>query len=357
MTSSISHRTYAIYHLSPQQIFRDSGSHLPTTSYSKASYRIECHNRRRYLNLTRSTIFLEMSKQTRPIKSNACFSEPVLKALLVSAAEFSRLDDQANGYIELMHSKIVHAPLDKPRKLIDVGCGTGIVCRQLAQQYPAATVLGVDISPVPPHPKTPENVEYILGDIYRLAGNDERLQNEAVDYVYQRLLICGMTDWPGYVQRMARLLCPGGFLEIHDYAELWYEQSAQPDEEDHFISGDWKWQKAMRRGAAQLGLDLDVGLNAARYMKDVGLVDVQTVKYKVPSGTWLAADKPETKKIGQHQDVNMGEIFSNSILPGVTRELDIGEEHMKELKDECRRCLKGEEGKFCWFYVTWGRKV
>ena len=257
-----------------------------------------------------------------------------------------------------MHNKVVHAPLVNPRKLVDVGCGTGIVCRQLAQQYPDATVLGIDISPVPPHSRTPENVEYILGDINCLAGTDEKLKNESIDYIYQRLLVCGMTDWPGYVQRMTRLLRPGGYMELHDFAEIWYKESTQPGEEEgHIISSDWQWQKAMRRGAAQLGLDLDIGLSAAQYMKNAGLIDVQTVKYKVPFGTWLASEKPETKKIGEQQVESLPQVFSNSILPGVTRMLDIGEEEMGVLKSECRRCLAEEEGKFWWFYVTWGRKV
>lgn len=123
--------------------------------------------------------------------------------------------------MQLMHGKIVHAPLDNPKKLVDVGCGTGIVSRHLAQQYPSATIYGVDISPVPAISEKPENVEYILGDIKQLAGaSDERIKDGDVDYIYQRLLICGMTDWPGYVEQMTKLLRSGGYMEIHDYAEI-----------------------------------------------------------------------------------------------------------------------------------------
>ncbi|KAL8712673.1 MAG: hypothetical protein Q9220_003205 [cf. Caloplaca sp. 1 TL-2023] len=280
-----------------------------------------------------------------------------------SAAEFARLEDQADGFTELMNNNLVHANLENPRRLLDVGCGTGNACRRLAQQYPSATVYGVDISSPPSFSKTPSNVEFVVGDIKRLAspsddGGDKRINQGDFDYIYQRLLICGMTDWPGYIQQMIGLLKPGGYLEIHDTAEIWYKaSSSSPREEDPIISHDWKWMQAMRRGAEQLGLDLDIGINAEQYMKDAGLEDVQVKRYPIPFGTWMVEERPETKKIGGLQDPNMGEVFSNSILPGVTRKLGLDEGEMGRLQEECRRCLSAEEGKYWWFYATVGRKV
>ena len=256
-----------------------------------------------------------------------------------------------------MHGKINHAPLHNPAKILDVGCGTGIVCRQIAQDYPTATVYGIDISNVPPFPDTPTNVEYITGDIKQLVeSGDPRFKGGSFDYVFQRLLICGMTNWPGYIGQMVQLLRPGGYLEIQDYDYRWYKEGPSEGSEQ-VIGSDWKWTYPLRRGASQLGLDLDIGSNAKQYMENAGLVDVQVVKYKVPFGTWMADGKPETRKIGEHQVPNMANVISEHVLPGVTRELNIPEEEMRELKEECRRCLGEEEGKFWWFYVVWGRKA
>ena len=230
----------------------------------------------------------------------------------------------------------------------------------MAGQYPDAFVMGIDISEVPVFWGGPDNIGYITGDIKKFASRDGGpLKKGEIDFIYQRLLICGMTDWPNYVKLMTRLLRPGGFMEIHDYAYIYYKRSSQSGEADKVISNDWMWLKAMRRGAPQLGLDLDIGLNAERYMKEAGLIDVQVVKYEVPFGSWLAdsGGKPETRKIGEHQVSSMGKVFSENILPGVTRKLEIGEEEMKELQQECRDTLKEEEGKYYNFYVTWGRKA
>lgn len=161
-----------------------------------------------------------------------------------------------------------------------------------------------------------------------------------------------MTDWPGYIQQMAPLLRPRGYIEVHDYAKTWYKAGS-----DQPISLGWEWQQAMRGGAAELGLDLDIGLHARKYMEDVGLVDVQVVEYKVPFGTWMVGEKPETRRIGEDSAKDLGPLFSNNALPGITRNLEIGEKEMEELKEECRRCMAGEDGKYWTFYVTTGRKV
>ena len=275
-----------------------------------------------------------------------------------STGEHKRLNDQAAGFADLMKGKIIHAPLRNPTKILDVGCGTGFVTRHLGSVYPSATVYGVDISPVPPPDTsdaishTPPNVVFIIGDIRTLAEEDGRIKAGNFDCIFQRLLICGMTNWQSYISQIATLLRPGGWLEIHDGAEILFNAKRSHE----MISADWKWQHAMRRGAAELGLDLDVGLHAQDYMRKAGLVNVKVEKYMAPFGTWLADERPETRRIGISHALELGHIFSESILPGVTRKLDLGETEMEELKDECRHCLKGEDGKYWWFYVTIGQK-
>ena len=144
--------------------------------------------------------------------------------------------------------------------MIDVGCRTGTVTRYFGTQYPSATAYSIGISPVPPFVTTPVNVSYIEGDVRKLMKIDERLATASLDYVYQRLLIGGMTNWDSYMKEMTTLLQPGGWIEVHDYAQAWYK-------EGEVCRGDWKWQKAMREGARQLGLDLDCGSNAQKYTK------------------------------------------------------------------------------------------
>ena len=89
---------------------------------------------------------------------------------------------------------------------------------------------------------------------------------------------------------MATLLRPGQAVDgwkCTSFVAVW------------FMGGDWTWLKVMSEGASRLGLDVDCGLNARGYMVRPGLVDVEAVKFKVPCGTWMAEERPETRSIGQ----------------------------------------------------------
>lgn len=89
---------------------------------------------------------------------------------------------------ELMHDNPIHAPLDQPQSLVDVGCRNGIITCILGNLYPAAKVYGIDKSPVPSFPP-PANIQYIVGDIQNLLGSDERLQSDCIDFISSRSVI------------------------------------------------------------------------------------------------------------------------------------------------------------------------
>jgi trans-aconitate methyltransferase len=113
-----------------------------------------------------------------------------------------------------MNHRIIHAPLSAPsvHKALDIGCGTGTVTHDIASQFPGAQVYGLDLSPVPNVREKLNNIEYVQADFNKLTdanSPDARFRPGTFDYVFSRLLILGMTDWKGYVQRCAALVKPG----------------------------------------------------------------------------------------------------------------------------------------------------
>ena len=67
-----------------------------------------------------------------------------------SQIELDRLDLQHHVIKLLLNGEIHLAPLDNPRRILDIGTGTGLWAIEMADRYPNATVTGTDLSPVQP---------------------------------------------------------------------------------------------------------------------------------------------------------------------------------------------------------------
>jgi trans-aconitate methyltransferase len=112
-----------------------------------------------------------------------------------------------------MNNQIFHAPLAPTiAKVLDMGCGTGTVTHTAASKFPSAQIFGLDLSPVPNIRQKLPNIEYIQGNLFELTDAnkpDLRFEKGNFDYVFSRLLVEGMTDWKGYVERCVDLAKPG----------------------------------------------------------------------------------------------------------------------------------------------------
>ena len=64
--------------------------------------------------------------------------------------ELDRLDLKHHIMMLLSDGHLHLAPLANPKKMLDIGTGTGIWAIQMGDQYPESTVIGTDLSPVQP---------------------------------------------------------------------------------------------------------------------------------------------------------------------------------------------------------------
>lgn len=256
----------------------------------------------------------------------------------------------------MMHNKPFHAPLAtaaRPlKRILDIGCGTGAMTYLLARAYPDAEVIGLDISPVPERHEKPANLTYVQGDVMKLSGaEDERFKDGSFDYVFHRLLVLGMTDWPGYAARVAALLAPGGWAEMQDY-DMSIFNSAGENVSDSW----WHWQ-AFKEDARAIGLDTDVGRKLSAIMRDAGLVAVEEKMYDVP-----CCDSEELSEELRPVGRLMGAMFYQ---PGYVRALFERVCNGRKGREELDAIIKeGEEkyagvkpGDHARMGVAWGRKA
>lgn len=249
----------------------------------------------------------------------------------------------------MLDNKPFRAPSSNPKKILDIGCGTGVTTVRLAQLYPSARVIGVDMSPVPVErlwKDIPSNVEFITGDIKHLiAAGEEPFKQESFDYVFQRFLLLGMTDWPFYIPSLATILAPGGWLECQDPSMTLHNTQGEA------IGQKFSLHSEFLKDAGAVGLDVQIGEHLEGLFAKTGLLqDVRRTGFR--KSPVARAEYPERSALeGQLRAIFKllyGRVFQRgrdeAFLEGVQRRLD-------EMLDQ-----ELEEGDYFPYSVVTGKK-
>jgi len=124
--------------------------------------------------------------------------------------EMDRIDMAHAKYYMLLEKRRFLAPIDKnPQKILDLGCGTGIWSIDVADEYPSAEVVGVDIAPIQPKWTAP-NCSFEIDD----TEQDWTWKPETFDFIFARDLLFCIRNWPRMIQQCYDHLKPGGWIEF-----------------------------------------------------------------------------------------------------------------------------------------------
>ena len=101
-------------------------------------------------------------------------------------------------------------PLEAPRRIYDLGCGTGNVTRMLADRWPAADVVGIDHSPqmLKQARATPSPVRWQHGDLA------DWQPEETPSLLFSNAVIHWLPDHRSLITRLWSLLPAGGCLAV-----------------------------------------------------------------------------------------------------------------------------------------------
>jgi ubiquinone/menaquinone biosynthesis C-methylase UbiE len=235
--------------------------------------------------------------------------------------ELQRLDYQHFILRQVLNGNTfapVHGLLRKGGRVLDVGCGTGRWCHEIAASYPKTQVCGFDLEDVPRTSPTPPNYQFYGGNLL----NGLPFTAHSFQYVHQRLLVAAipLEKWPVVMGELRRVTTPGGWIELVEMGNTFHQVGPATQQ---FLT--W-WVKI----AASKGIDASKMAQIGALLKQAGLYNIKAETKTLAVGSWggrlgnlLAQDMlagwPTMRPLAQSMLGVSPEMF-NAVLSSLTDE-------------------------------------
>ncbi|KAF8248365.1 S-adenosyl-L-methionine-dependent methyltransferase [Wilcoxina mikolae CBS 423.85] len=199
--------------------------------------------------------------------------------------EQDRLDLHHEIFLQLVEG-LHKAPIKDPQRILDIGTGTGIWAVDMADRYPAAEVIGTDLSPVQPQ-WVPPNCRFELDD----AEREWTYRSDSFDFIHLRNLAQAVTDWPKLLAQAYRCTAPGKYIELAELCCITHSDDGTMPE----THGAKRFMDLLGAAMQKLGRPAYVdGKSLKGNLEKAGFVDIKVHGYKQPFGPW-----PKEKRLKQ----------------------------------------------------------
>jgi ubiquinone/menaquinone biosynthesis C-methylase UbiE len=228
--------------------------------------------------------------------------------------EVNRLDFQHYVLRALLKGNYL-APIENPRQILDVGCGTGQWAYEMARKYPQALVVGLDLEQAKNPSSPPDNYRFVQGDV--LQGLP--FADNTFDFVHQRLLFLAvpLMAWPALVKELVRVTAPGGWVELLETTTV-----VAPVGPVNRRLKSLTDQLAALRGLDTQGMVIE---SLDRYLREAGLIRVERRFFEAPLGEWGG-------RIGALLALDIREVW-NSLSGAVAGRFQIPQEELPALTE------------------------
>ncbi|KAF2835896.1 S-adenosyl-L-methionine-dependent methyltransferase, partial [Patellaria atrata CBS 101060] len=261
--------------------------------------------------------------------------------------ECERMDLQFEILKVLFGGRNYYAPLNDPRRILDIGTGTGKWAIQMGHEFPKAEITGTDLSPIQPE-WVPKNVKFIIDDA---AEEDWMIKPNYYDYVHTRVLLGCFHDFREVIRKSFRYLKPGAWMESQEYMPTIYCDDGTMGPDYLFA----EWTKTQDMAAMNLGKPLRIANKLKRWYEQAGFINVHEEVYKLPINPW--PKDPQFKMLGRFSEDSLLDGLQAFSLAWFHRGLGWTKDEIEVYLVNVRKSLSDRSvHAYHKIYVVWGQK-
>lgn len=192
-----------------------------------------------------------------------------------------------------------HTP-DNPFMILDVGAGSGIWARDMAQRHPQVNILGIDITRALLPNDVPANVTFEIADA------TDPWPPHTYDFIHMRNLVGGgIRDWQSLLARAYAHLKPGGQLEFTEIRPRFLGVDTEEGDLPSVLAGAkpaigaacWEYETAYADMCMKLGLDFDPVPRIPGWLSAMGAESIRERVDWLPLSGW--GNDPISRKKGE----------------------------------------------------------
>ncbi len=221
--------------------------------------------------------------------------------------------------------------------VLDVGCGTGEITARLAEAFPRASFVGVDLEQ--PHLDRAaarcaafgSRVRFEVADALALPYDDG-----SFDFVVCRHVLQAVPDATRVMTEIRRVLRPGGRMHLitEDYGMLW----CHPTE----LDADGFWQRLPPQYAAAIGCDLHIGRKTFTILHDLAMTEI-AVDYVVV----------DTLRIERETFARIWEAWRDGYTESMAQHCGVSRQEIEQRWREMIACVRDPRGYALWQVPVW----